>query len=146
MITFDERGYVYPYEVIEITLEEFRRTFVEDLENQDYRAKLFAKYLQFNNDLKKAVGIPYFQWMDGSFTTKKPFPGDIDVVTFIDYDHLVKNARIIHHFSENSQKLYNVDAHFAVTCAWKHRYHERALKDELQWKKIFGFSRADDFG
>jgi hypothetical protein len=146
MITFDEKGHVYPYEVLEMTIEDFEQVFVQGLENQDYRVQLFAKYQRFCLDLKKAIGIPYFQWIDGSFTTKKHFPGDIDVVTFIDYDHLVKNARIIHYFTENAQKLYNVDAHFAVTCTWKHRFFESSKRDEQAWKKIFGFSRADDFG
>ena len=85
----------------------------------------------------------FFQWIDGSFATQKPIPGDIDVVSFIDYDQIAKNARAVYHFTENAKRLYEVDAHFAPTVSRKHRFHQRAMTDEIYWKNIFGFSRED---
>ena len=91
MILFDERGHVFPYEVIEMTLEQFEQVFVEGLEDVAHRRRLFSRYLQFVNELKKVFPSQFFQWVGGSFATKKPFPGDIDVVTFIDYRNYEKN-------------------------------------------------------
>lgn len=84
MITFDEKGHIHPYEIIEITLEEFETAFVQQMEEAAHRKAIFDGYLNFVSDLKTALRIPFFQWLNGSFTTQKPFPGDIDVVCFID--------------------------------------------------------------
>ncbi len=144
MITFDEKGHVYPYEVIEFTLEEFERIFVEGLEDKSHRRNLFSKYLQFNDDLKKALNIPYFQWINGSFTTQKLFPGDVDIVSFIDYDYFIRNGRFFNHLAQNSQELYKVDAHFGTTASWRHRFYERTTNDDKYWRDVYGFSRRDE--
>ena len=46
MITFDEKGHVYPYVVIETTLEEFEQVFVANMEERAHRKHLFSKYLR----------------------------------------------------------------------------------------------------
>ncbi len=127
-----------------MTLEEFRQVFVVELEDHDRRNILLSKYLQFVNDLKKVFPNPFFQWIDGSFTTQKPFPGDIDVVSFIDYDQIAKNAIAVLRFKNKAKLLYEVDAHFAPTASWRHRFYERAVNDENYWKSLFGFSRENE--
>ena len=84
MINFDEKGHLYPYEIVETTLTEFETVFVQQMEDQAHRKKIFDGYLKFIDSLKTALNIPFFQWINGSFTTHKQFPGDIDVCTFID--------------------------------------------------------------
>jgi hypothetical protein len=63
-----------------MNLEDFENTFVFT----NRRAEIFKNYLEFVDILK---GLPignFFQWLDGSFVTKKPFPNDLDLVTFVD--------------------------------------------------------------
>ena len=146
MLTFDDKGHLRPYEVTEISLESFERIFIEGMENRDHRQIIFSGYLRFVEDLKSALGISFFQWVNGSFTTTKPFPGDIDVVSFIDYDHFVSNLSLIDHFHSVSKNRYNTDAHFATVCKWNHRFHSRAEQDQAYWKNVFGFSRPDENG
>ena len=80
-----------PYEVIDLTLEEFRRFFVDDLEDVEHRKGLFDNYLSFLDVLKHTLKTPYYQWITGSFITAKKQPGDIDLVTFVDYELFIKN-------------------------------------------------------
>ena len=144
MINFDEKGHLYPYEILETTLTEFETVFVQQMEDQAHRKRIFDGYLQFIDNLKTALNIPFFQWINGSFTTQKQFPGDIDVCTFIDYDHFVRNLPLIEHFHAISKSQYFTDAHFASTCKWNHRFYNRAVSDEQYWKNVFGFSRPDE--
>ena len=144
MLKFDKNGYIYPYDIIELTLEEFEFYFVNELEDNAYRKDLFAAYLRFNEVIKKEIRVPYCQWIDGSFTTQKPFPGDIDVVCFINYDTFIKNGRFFNRLAQQAKELFNVDAHFGTTASWRHRFYKRTLVDEEYWKEVFGSSRPDE--
>ena len=146
MITFDEKGHIHPYEVIEMSLYDFERIFVKNMEEREHRKRLFSNYLRFIEDFKAAFGITFFQWVDGSFTTTKTTPGDIDIVTFVDYDLFACKLNVINHFHNIGKTEYEIDAHFAITCKWNHRFYQRALSDEAYWKDIFGFSRPDEDG
>lgn len=144
MITFDEKGHVYPYEVIEMTLEEFEREFVENMEESGHRRTLLINYLRFIREFRAALGVPFFQWVNGSFTTKKLFPDDIDVVSFIEYDQFARKLAVLERFYSIGKSNYATDLHFAATCKWNHRYYQRAVSDEEYWKDIFGFSKPDE--
>ena len=50
------------------------------MEDQAHRKRIFDGYLQFIDNLKTALNIPFFQWINGSFTTQKQFPGDKNMV------------------------------------------------------------------
>ena len=81
MLQFDDFGYITPYEVHPLLLDEFERTFVIDSE----RERLFQRLLDLVADLKGLGATDFYLWVDGSFVTKKRVPRDIDVVFFIDY-------------------------------------------------------------
>lgn len=77
---FDENGYLNPYEPIEMGWETFEETFVFNT----HRSEIFNPYQDF---LKILRGMPvggFYQWVNGSFTSRKTFPKDIDFVTFVD--------------------------------------------------------------
>jgi hypothetical protein len=65
-------------------------------------------------------------------------------VCFIDYDHFIKKPGVINDFALNGKKQYQVDAHFAPTASWRHRFYQKTQKAESYWKDIFGFSRPDE--
>lgn len=140
---FDEHGHLMPYEVIELFLPAFQATFVDGMEDAEHRKILFRQYLQFVNEVKKAFGVAFFQWIDGSFVTTKPLPGDIDVVTFLPYDIMTQKIGAIFHLRENAKSLYGVDAKFSPVCKWNHRFFEESKKQETYWQSLYGFSRPD---
>jgi hypothetical protein len=107
MLQFTETGFLVPAEPIQSNLIDFEMNFVFN----DRRERLFKVYLEFLDDLKKLNIINYFQWVDGSFTTKKPFPNDIDVVSFVDFNiHKIKLSQL--YSLKNRYKLRGIDAYF----------------------------------
>ena len=84
MLKFKAKGFLVPDINIQSDIAELEETFV--LSMSDTRAKLFEKYILYTRALKTLCNnSELIQWVDGSFVTKIPEPGDIDLVTFIDF-------------------------------------------------------------
>ena len=145
-MTFDKNGYLTPYEIIEISLDEFEEFFVLNLEDQTHRQKLFDSYQLFLDEIYDLIGNNFFQLINGSFTTQKLKPKDIDVVTFIDYKILNRFEDEIDHLSERSKKEFNLDAFFAPHCEPGHPYFIHAQLIFDYWKNFFSYSRKDKNG
>ncbi len=77
---FNEKGYLKPYEIIPTTLETFKTYFVFN----EQRERIFQSYLNFLDILQNASSDHFYQWLDGSFVSKKPFPNDLDLINFVD--------------------------------------------------------------
>lgn len=142
---FDERGHLFPHTVIETSLSDFEKIFVQSLENREHRYGLFENYLRFVNELRKAFEAPFYQLIDGSFITRKEFPGDIDLVTFVRFEVLNRKNHLARYFLENAKTRYGIDGYFAGTCRRGH-YYESAVKDEAYWLNLYGLSREDENG
>jgi hypothetical protein len=78
---FDENGYIKPYEILTTDIDTFKTTFVFN----EHRANIFQSYLELIETLKSFPCSTFHQWLDGSFVSKKPFPNDLDLVNFIDW-------------------------------------------------------------
>lgn len=146
MLDFDELGHLLPYQISELTLSEFEAFFVKGLSDQNHRRGLFEQYLVFVEKLKQSFQVPFFQWIDGSFITRKEFPGDLDVVTFLPYDIVTKKAASVQHFIKSSKMAYFVDAAFCPVCKWNHRFYQETREKEAYWFNLFTRSRLDVFG
>ncbi len=95
-IKFDTRGNLNPYEKVDITLDNFRKYFVENFADDNHRRiKIFEDYSNFLHAFKQEVTEDFIQWIDGSFVTKKRAPRDIDFVTLIDYQTYESHQTII---------------------------------------------------
>jgi hypothetical protein len=75
-----------PPGVHEATLEEIEDAFGK---NSDRRVELFEKLRQFVAEVLSLM-VPVTIYVDGSFVSDKPFPGDVDAVLEYDSDGLVK--------------------------------------------------------
>ncbi len=144
MLQFDEKGHLLPYEIIELTLPEFEQFFVEKLENTDHRRHLFENYLLFSGDLKTIVQPPFFQWMDGSFITLKTFPGDMDFVTFIDFEVFRAKIYELTWLKAKGKLEWNIDSNAAMVCAPHHFMFEDSLKTREFWRRLFGSTKTDE--
>ncbi|WP_128548671.1 DUF6932 family protein [Larkinella soli] len=82
---FDQHGFLTPYGVIETDFSIFEQVFVSAFPESTTRRALFDGLMEFDECLQKLLPEGYFQWIDGSFVTKKLNPADIDLVTFVDY-------------------------------------------------------------
>ncbi len=84
MIKFTESGYVTPSGIHTLTLDEFEQAFVS-IENVVHRRNLFTSYRTYLSELCKIITEPFFQLIGGSYETRKIWPQDIDIVTFVPY-------------------------------------------------------------
>jgi hypothetical protein len=91
-MTFDDSGYLTPYEIIETDLATFEQTFVTAFKTSTTRPAIFDAYLEYLDQLRKIVGNSgFYQWVDGSFITQKQNPRDIDFITFLDFEMYLKH-------------------------------------------------------
>lgn len=135
MIRFDDLGYITPYEVHELTLGEFERTFVIDSE----RERLFKALMNFVLDLKNLGAGEFYIWVDGSFATKKRIPGDIDLVAFLSekpYQRITHQLALL-----SSQYKDNLDAFFVVEYPENHPDFNITIVQKMKWHELFGFDR-----
>ncbi len=136
MLLFDENGFLIPFEPIKTDLESFKETFVTN----SHREKLFEEYLIFLHSLKELGLDKFFQWVNGSFVTKKTFPNDIDVVTFLDYRNLPLMEEKL---SSRLFKTNTLDCYFVISYPEEHRSHNLYKMDYAEWKFLFSTTRRD---
>jgi hypothetical protein len=70
-------------------LSEFKDRFVSDYPDSKTRISIFSDYINYCNQIIN-FEIASKNWVDGSFTTYKTDPGDIDIV--VHYDALKLNS------------------------------------------------------
>lgn len=92
-------------------------------------------------DVIRGIGINAEVWLDGSFTTKKPNPADIDIVIYFDPNELqaldLKRQKTLEELADNnrSRMKYKCDLYFALN----NRQELRSY-----WRGWFSFNRAEE--
>jgi hypothetical protein len=140
---FDENGFLTPYEPIETDLKKFQDIFTFNL----HREELFKNYLNLLDAFKTLPLTNYYQWVDGSFATLKPYPRDIDLVNFVNAHQyrqfeskLIYLAKI---FKDKGLDMYWIaiypknDFKNAITTYTTYEFQELYGTDRLNRKKGF---------
>ena len=83
-MTFDQYGYLMPYEVIPTDLETFKQVFVHGFPNSNTRPKIFREYVAYLDRLRQIIDGEFYQWIDGSFVANVLNPDDIDFITWVE--------------------------------------------------------------
>jgi hypothetical protein len=128
-------------------LRELKCHFVDGI-NTDKRKDIYKRYLFYNDELKRRCNLDLLQqWIDGSFVTKKENPGDIDLVTFINYDILAKIGNKIDDFKYPiSENKYGVDAYIIEVYPEGHQFRNKTLADMAYWMDKFTKTRRNREG
>jgi len=125
---------------VNISNEQLEDTFLGPFDNKTRRAYLLSRFGALLDRFKE-TGLNAELWIDGSFATLKPEPGDIDLIFFVDeiqLNLLPPDKRVIILELNNrtiSQIRYNCDV-FIVT---KQNINRRSY-----WRGWFGFSRDEE--
>jgi hypothetical protein len=100
---FDKNGNLPPIGLIRPTIQEFEQRFVE-ANIEKFRGELYRGYKNYCSHLisRKMASI---QWVDGSYTTTKPRPKDIDLVVHFDGMKLHSDANL----QKDFKRLINED-------------------------------------
>jgi len=146
-VTFDDKGNPAPYEVIKLTHTEFEQIFVDSFKDSSTRTKIFAGHQQYNKNLSNLIKSNYFQIADGSFTTNKKNPNDIDVVSFMSYLAIDNHEESLKEFQtkHDSKTKYSVDGYLVAVYPKDHFLFNMITKKYLDyWYKWFGHDRQDN--
>jgi hypothetical protein len=145
MLTFNSKGLLVPDHNIQSDIKELKKFFVDDIKSTK-REELFKKYILYSKSLKKICNDKGLtQWIDGSFVTKKTDPGDIDVVTFIDFS-IIAELNLIDYKYPVSQSIFGVDAYIVKIYPSDHKLYTIYQADRAYWMSYFSKTRRNRIG
>ncbi len=134
MLTFDEYGYLIPDQLIEVDLETFIREFVVN----EHRENIFNEYKRMLADISALSPGAFYQWINGSFVTRKTRPKDIDVVSFISHEVYIDFEP---QFRELRLKYSKVHAYFVRVYPDSHPRRFITQFDRIEWRHLFSTDR-----
>ncbi|MGI5064269.1 hypothetical protein E4N95_12465 [Treponema denticola] len=146
-IEFDTYGNPKPYEFINMTIDDIEYNFLTLFENSLTRKNIFIGYKKYCDDCILCLGKEIQQWINGSFTTQKENPNDIDIVTLLSFDCDEKicynNDCIKGLFSPYiSKNRYMVDGYLLLICNDKNsKMYKYCLKKYQYWLNWWGHDR-----
>jgi hypothetical protein len=137
---FDDNGYLVPYGAIESNLNEILQEFCFT----EQRAVLYQKFVDFMAELQKLLGVGFEVWVNGSFTSKKNVPNDIDLLVFLDYKVLKLHDKALEKYvSLEYHKTMKLDCYFLGVYPLEHKLYSRYLLDRKEW--LFNWTQKKDF-
>lgn len=150
---FNELG-VLPEGVHSCSEEDFRALLVTPFPPDSSRHDI-ARGFEELRDRALTSGVAGTQWVDGSFVTTKPDPGDVDAVTFVRLD--VLNALDVQGrtFVTNvmaagpaAQQGFRTDSYIVAVADPGHPHHDVFEQWRAYWRKWFGNTRpvTDEHG
>ena len=115
---FDENGNLPPIGLIKPTIQEFEERFVAGARIGDVRREIFDGYKKYCDNVR-SLDVVSIQWINGSYTTKKLDPKDIDLVTHFDGMKLHQDKDLQKHFEklidkEEMKLLYKCHPQFVL--------------------------------
>ncbi|KAF2514633.1 DUF6932 family protein [Flavobacterium foetidum] len=142
MLTFNNSGLLVPDYKIASTILEFENEFVKKIPSIR-RKEIFEAYVKYNDDFKKVCNLDVLhQWINGSFVSKKINPGDIDLVTFLDYSIVLElGSRLDDFIFPHSEEIYGVDAYIIEVYPENHANNFRYISDKAYWLDRFTKTR-----
>jgi hypothetical protein len=140
ILNFDSNGNIKPYEIIDIKIEDVKTNFVDKYPKSKTRKDIFEGYIRYNNDFFSVVNASWYQLINGSYTTKKENPIDIDLVNFIDFSIL--SNKLLPFLVENGSKdTYMVDG-YLVPIVKENDPRYSIVKHNIDyWENWFGRDR-----
>lgn len=148
MLHFDHKGYLVPDKNIECKFKDFKATFVEMMPHEQ-RKLLYKGLIKFLQDLMIATNREeILTWINGSFTTKKENPNDIDIVYFLEHSVAQVHEPILFERFSYPETLtaYGVDAYLVKLFPENHLHHLRTQSDKLYWISKFSRTRKNRRG
>ena len=146
-MTFDEQGYLTPYELIFSDVESIEAVFVEPFSTSITRRKVFNAFTTYLTELKTALMAPLEIWVNGSFTTQKRDPNDVDFVIFVDKQISTAHADIINEFRKRRYPKNSLtDGYFVEVVPESHPDYSLYQLDRQDWDRAFIFGRNERKG
>lgn len=144
MIEFDKNGNPSPPGIVKITVEDFKKIFVEGFSGSESRPTIFDSYTNYCVDFKNQISEKFDQWLNGSYTTTKLNPNDIDLINIVEVDEsLNSKGGLLRDFLTvgGSKDKYLVDGYFIPV--YDKNDPRREITDHWlnHWADFFGHDR-----
>ena len=143
-LQFDEHGLITPKEIIELSLVDFERIFVKERKEKAHRQTIFEEYVKHNEQIQKEIGPMLFQFVNGSFTTLKAKPNDIDVISFIDYRVFRGKEEKASNMMATWKSKGKVDGYSAAKSYPGHPHFIITQLNYEYWKDLFTLTKPND--
>lgn len=141
-LVFDEGGYLTPYDLILSDLPTIETVFVESFPALTTRRKLFDAFVTYLTELTTILKTPLEVWVNGSFTTQKHNPTDVDFVIFVDKQVAITHRDTIYQFRQRRYAKNSVtDGYFVEVVAENHPDYTLYQFDREDWHRAFVFGR-----
>ncbi len=136
-LTFDDRGYLKPYDLIEIDWDTFVEKFVTSFPNSFTRNFIFTAFNTFTISIQSLLKQKVEVWINGSFTTLKENPNDIDIVLFVPNSLMSKQIQefVLKNQRDNESKI---DAYLVEVFSEDYRSYIFYETDQKYWLSQFG--------
>lgn len=137
-LELNDEGYLHPHR-FEITLNDFTDFFVLR-DDKNTREKLFKKFVSFCKRFNKII---LKLWVNGSYTTDKLKPRDIDVAVHYDaikFNDLAKTKvteKLAFQDREHIKKTYSIHLLPVPVYPKNHPYFILTEKQSEKWDKLF---------
>ncbi len=144
-LKFDTKGYLIPYERINVKFSEFEEFFVQSFNSNSSRFEILENYKKFIDEFSNQVTPNFTHWIDGSFVTNKVNPRDIDFATLIQHDiYKSKRELIDSNFRLKGGKVnYNVDAYTIEILPQGHKKYGVFEIDLVYWNNWFSKTKKN---
>lgn len=129
----------------EIDRKKFKDIFVSAFTTSQTRQTIYDSFVQWEKKLISQYKI-YEIWIDGSFSTSKVNPNDMDIVVFV---HAVDYNKLAHDW-ENFRNVSNIDAYLTLAICNESEndvtdkeVYWQFVNERNYWRGQFGFDRND---
>ena len=125
---------------LDISNDQLDNIFLAPFDNKGRRKYLLERFSALVDRFKE-TGLSAEVWIDGSFATLKPEPGDIDIIFFVDANNVntlpEEKKKIIMELNNrtHSNIRYNCDVFIIPSQDFNNRSY---------WRGWFGFSRNEE--
>lgn len=132
----------------EMTIDDFETAFVTPFPYSTTRSNILVGFVKHHNELS-ALLSSFEQFVDGSFTTNKNDPNDVDLLVMADGDLIDslseddKNRFAALVNGKETQKTHLCDAYFLPVYPDSHPQHQNGRAMRKYWMGEFGFDRSD---
>lgn len=134
----------------DLDMDEIEDKFVHSFKNSSTRKNILNGYIEFIDTLKQC-GIERAEcWINGSFSTSKEDPNDIDMVLIIDKDILDnvpedKKSTVYELFTPQLAKIkYKCDAYVLTKVDEEHSDYNDYFSNRSYWRGLFCFDRKEN--
>lgn len=144
---FDENG-LLPAGLHVCDHDVFQQEFIDQFSSSQTRKSLFVVFNKMLKDIE-LLFQPYEIWLDGSFTTSKTNPNDIDLVMFLELSDFLSHYNSNEFMSLRAQYAGKLDIYLALAV---NDQTKASVEPEVvvvhtnqrnYWRGQFGFDRQD---